>query len=67
MVGFHKGGQRRVDESFGFGVQSGGGFVEDQDVRVFDEGAGDSDALLLAARELGAAGADIGVDAFGLE
>jgi hypothetical protein len=55
-----------VDESFGLGVEGRGGFVEDQDVGVLEQGAGDGDALLLAAGELGAAGAGGGVETFGL-
>ena len=45
----------------GFGVEAGGGFVEDQDARVGQDGAGDGDALALAAGELDAALADDGV------
>lgn len=41
--------ERLVDERFRLGVESAGGFVEDQDVGHFDEGACDGDALLLAA------------------
>jgi hypothetical protein len=36
----------------GLRVQSGGRFVADQQVRVVDQGAGDSDSLLLPARQL---------------
>ena len=40
------------DEEAVFGVESGGGFVADDEAWVVDEGAGDGDALLLAAGEL---------------
>ncbi len=36
-----------------FGVQGGGGFVEEHDLGVHGQGPGDRDALLLAAGELG--------------
>ena len=38
------------------GVQGGGGLVAEQDLRVVGQGAGDGDALLLAAGELGGVG-----------
>jgi hypothetical protein len=41
------------DEEAVFGVESGGGFVADDEAGVVDEGAGDGDALLLATGELG--------------
>ena len=41
----------------GGGVETGGGFVGEDDGGVADQGAGDGDALLLAARELAGAGA----------
>ena len=66
VVAFEQLGEGLVDEGFGFGVEGGGRFVEDQDVGVFEQGAGDGDALLLAAGELGAAGAGGGVETFGL-
>ena len=59
--------QSLVDEGFAFGVEGGSCFVENQDIGIFEQGAGDGDALFLAARELGAAGADEGFEAFGLE
>ena len=34
------------------GIEVAGGFIGKQDIRTVDEGAGDGDALLLAAREL---------------
>ena len=43
-------------------VEGAGGLVEDEDGRVLQEDPGDGDALLLTARELDAALADIGVE-----
>ena len=37
----------------GFGVEVAGGFVGEEGVRIGDDGAGDGDALLLAAGEFG--------------
>ena len=54
-----------LDHGFGLGVEGAGGFVEDEDARVGENGAGDGDALALAAGELDAALADDGVVAFG--
>src|SRR5579875_2652825 len=56
----HEGGERLLDEALGFGIEVGGGFVEDEDGRVFEQGAGDGNALALAAAELEAAFADDG-------
>ncbi len=53
--------QAFLDEGFGFGVEAGGGFVEDQNSRVGQDGAGDGDALALAAGKFDAAFADDGV------
>ena len=44
--------ERGEDLLLGAGVECAGRFVEDQDRRVLDQGAGDGDALLLAAGEL---------------
>ena len=52
-------------DAFAFGVEVAGGFVEDQDLRVGEDGAGDGDALPLAAAELHAALADERVVAVG--
>jgi hypothetical protein len=38
-----------LDDAFRLVVERAGGFVEDQDARVADQGAGDGDALALAA------------------
>jgi hypothetical protein len=50
-----------LDFGFGLGIERGGGFVEDEDGGVADEGAGDGDALALAAGEALAAFAERGV------
>ena len=55
-----------LDEAFGLAVEGRGGFVEDEDGGVFVHGAGDGEALALAAGEFGAALADDGVVALGL-
>lgn len=55
-----------VDEGFGLGVEGRCGFVEDENIRVFEQGTRDGDALLLAAGKLGAAGTGGGVETFGL-
>jgi hypothetical protein len=43
--------ERCLHHLFGLGVECGRGFVEEQDLRVAEECAGDGDALLLAAGE----------------
>ena len=43
-------------------VESAGRFVENQDARLLDKGTGQGNSLLLAARELSTAGADVLVD-----
>ena len=48
------------EQGFGFRVERGGGFVEDEDGRIFEEGAGEGEALGLSAGEAGAAFADDG-------
>ena len=50
--------QRLLDRRLGAAVERAGRLVEDQDRRVLEQGAGDGDALLLAARKLEAALAD---------
>lgn len=49
----------------GVRVEVAGGFVEDQDFRPLEQGAGDGEALLLSAREAHAALADFGLVALG--
>src|SRR5690606_15196818 len=60
-VGDHQGGaavhqplQRRLHDGFALGVQRAGRLVQQQDRRVLQEGAGDGDALALAAGQAGA-------------
>src|SRR5690606_41755766 len=48
-----------LDGFLGAGVERGGGLVEDEDARALEERPRDGDALLLAARELEAALADL--------
>ena len=50
-----------LDFGLGLGIEGGGGFVEDEDGGVADKGAGDGDALALAAGESGATFAERGV------
>ena len=40
-----------LNEHFGFGIQRAGGFVQQQDSWVPDDGAGDGNALFLATRQ----------------
>ena len=61
----HEAAQRLEDAAGRFGVEAGGGLVEEQDGRVADHGAGDGDALALPAGEHAAALADAGVVAVG--
>ena len=62
----HQAVQGVLHDAFGFGVQRGGGLVQDQDRRVLEDGAGDGQALALSAGELGPAVADVRVVALGL-
>ena len=57
--------ERRLDLALGVDVERRGRLVEDEDRRRLEHGAGDGDALLLAARELQAALADLGLVAVG--
>ena len=57
----HEDAQAGVDLLLDLDVDGAGGVVEDQDRRVDQQGAGDGDALALAARERVAALADHGV------
>ena len=60
----HQVAQTFLNERFGFGVEAGSGFVENQDARIGEDGAGDGDALALAAGKFYAAFADDGVVTF---
>ena len=54
----HQAAERFADRLFGFAVERGGRLVEQQERRVLEKGAGDGDALALAAGKLDAAFAD---------
>ena len=54
----HQGGQGGLEQALVGGVERGGGLVEQHDGGVLEDGAGDRDALALAARETGPALAD---------
>lgn len=45
--------QSGLDDRLTLGVQGGGGLVQQEDLRVFDQGPGDSYPLLLSSTELG--------------
>src|ERR1700722_14623605 len=57
----HQVAQTFLDERFGFGVQAGSGFIENQDARIGEDRGGDGNALALAAGKFYAAFADDGV------
>jgi hypothetical protein len=54
----HQRSEGLLDEPLVFRVELAGGFVENQDVRIGEHGAGDGDALALPAGEAQAALAD---------
>ena len=54
-TGTHEPVEGILHAALGFGVKRGRGFVQDQDGRVLEDGAGDADTLPLAAAELDAA------------
>ena len=56
--------QRVEDLGLGAAVERAGRLVEDQDRRILEQGPRDRDALLLAARQLEPALADLGFIAF---
>ena len=53
--------QALLDPAFALVVKGAGGLVENEDRRIFQEDAGNGDALLLAAGKAGAAFSDEGV------
>lgn len=57
--------QRGLYDALGCGIECRGSFVEEEDFGVAEEGAGDGDALALAAGEEGAFCADEGVEGVG--
>ncbi len=60
-LAFHQRAEARLDRGFHFAVERRGRFVEDEDRRVLENDARDGDALALAAGELDAALADMGL------
>ena len=60
-TGTHEPVEGILHAALGFGVKRGRGFVQDQDGRVLEDGAGDADTLPLAAAELDAAVTYVGV------
>ncbi len=54
----HQALQRLLHQALALAVERGGGLIEQQDARVFEDRAGDGDALALPAAELDAALAD---------
>ena len=54
-----------MNQLLAFDVDLAGGFVEDQDFGIAEDGAGERDPLPLAAGEAAAGGADDGVVALG--
>jgi hypothetical protein len=63
-LALHHAGEGLLDRGFDFAVEGGGGLVQHEDRRVLQEGAGESDALALAAGQFHAAFAQEGVIAF---
>ena len=59
----HRRVDRPLDLALGLSVEGAGRLVEDHDRRVLEEGAGDRQALALAAREVAPALADHGLEA----
>ena len=57
----HQGAEALLDRGLDLAVECGGGFVQHQDRRVLEDHARDRDALALAAGELDAALAHLGV------
>ena len=54
-----------LDQAFALAVEGAGGFIEQQDRRVAQDGASDGEALALAARKTRAGFAEETVDAVG--
>jgi len=63
---FHQFIKRGLHRAFGFGVERAGGLVQNQNRRVLQNGAGDGQALALAAGKGNPFFADDGVEAVGL-
>ena len=67
-VGDHNGGlstgenaEGVLNQLFGFGIHGRGGFVQNQDLGITENGAGDGDSLPLSARKILEAKADLGM------
>ena len=58
-------GQAGLYEVFGFGVDAGGGFVEDEQARVGEQGPHETEQLALAVTEQAPALTHIGIIAIG--
>ena len=56
----HESARGFFEQGFGFRVEAGGRFVEDEDGRVLEEGAGEGKTLCLSAAETRSAFADDG-------
>ena len=61
VVAPEEGCQCAVNQRLRLCVESGRRFVQNENVRILDESTGNSDALLLPARQLGASCAYLGV------
>ena len=61
----HQSFERFLNQSFRRGVHAGGGFVEEQDGRILEQGASDGDALFFAHAQAHSTFADFGVELFG--
>jgi len=59
----HQAVQAGLDGCFHFAIQRRGGFVQDEDGRVFEQDAGDGDTLPLPAGEFDTTFADLRVEA----
>ena len=62
---FHEAVECLLDEALGGGVHAGCGFVEDEDGRIFKEGACDREALFFPDTEFDSALTERRVQAFG--
>ena len=58
---FYEPGKSLLNGSFVLHIQTGGGFVQQNDGRILQEGAGDGNALTLTAGKSAAILADVGV------
>ena len=62
-TGLHQTFESILYQSLALRVEGRGGFVEDEDGRVLQDGTGNADALALSAAEASAAVADVRVEA----